>query len=358
VATSEELVWLLHQIRNSGSPIERLKLLARGWRSVRKLSPDDRRRLARELGFDGAEELIEQLAHRGGMSPSNLLSMLHRAEQSDPAVVLDSVRGLVRPERRGAAAGELLDTVSEILVEGEAPGTREPEPSGEPAREAEAEQEAPPAPAPEPTLRLEPSTAAVPGAGGEPAQAPLAERPEVGEPAVVRPAPATARRRPAPPEWSGARDIAEAFPSRSDAALLPGYAAVGTASGLPSAAGLASQLGAESSLLRRLRLLTAAAGRLEAAGLEELQAVLACFPAGWARRRALQRLLEAGVPASLTDAIALLEVLPRLSERLWAATTLAATRRLDEQDREALLAAVASPALRHRLKRRFGGGMA
>jgi len=355
VATSEELVWLLHQIRNSGSPIERLKLLARGWRSVRKLSPDDRRRLARELGFDGAEELIEQLAHRGGMSPSNLLSMLHRAEQSDPAVVLDSVRGLVRPERRSAAAGELLDTVSEILVEGEAPGTREPEPSGEPAREAE---QAPPAPAAEPTLRLEPSAAAVPAAGGEPAQAPLAERPEVGEPAVVRPAPATARRRPAPPEWSGARDIAEAFPSRSDAALLPGYAAVGTASGLPSAAGLASQLGAESSLLRRLRLLTAAAGRLEAAGLEELQAVLACFPAGWARRRALQRLLEAGVPASLTDAIALLEVLPRLSERLWAATTLAATRRLDEQDREALLAAVASPALRHRLKRRFGGGMA
>ncbi len=113
------------------------------------------------------------------------------------------------------------------------------------------------------------------------------------------------------------------------------------------------QLGAEGSLLRRLRRLAAAADRLDEAGIEELGAVLECFPAGWARRRALQRLLEAGVPRSTSDAIALLELLPRPSERLWAATTLAATRRLDDQDREALLAAVPSPALRRRLGRRL-----
>lgn len=112
------------------------------------------------------------------------------------------------------------------------------------------------------------------------------------------------------------------------------------------------QLGAETSLLRRLRLLTTSAGRLEDAGSDELGAVLECFPAGWARRRALQRLLEAGAPRSTSDAIALLELLPRPSERLWAATTLAATRRLDDSERDALLAAVSSPALRRRLGRR------
>jgi len=115
------------------------------------------------------------------------------------------------------------------------------------------------------------------------------------------------------------------------------------------------QLGAEGSLLRRLRRLAASAGRLDEAGIEELGAVLECFPAGWARRRALQRLLEAGVPRSTSEAIALLELLPRPSERLWAATTLAATRRLDESDRDALLAAVPSPALRRRLARRLFG---
>jgi hypothetical protein len=117
------------------------------------------------------------------------------------------------------------------------------------------------------------------------------------------------------------------------------------------------ELDAETSLLRRLRLLTASVDRFEDAGIDELRAVLECFPAGWARRRALQRLLEAGVPGSLTDAIALLDLLQRPLERLWAATTLAAARRLDDRERDALLAAVPTPALRRRLtRRRFGRG--
>jgi hypothetical protein len=102
-----------------------------------------------------------------------------------------------------------------------------------------------------------------------------------------------------------------------------------------------------------LRLLTASVDRFEDAGIDELSAVLECFPAGWARRRALQRLLEAGVPRSVVDAVELLGMLQRPSERLWAATTVGATRRLDESERDALLAAVPSPALRRRLTRRL-----
>jgi hypothetical protein len=99
--------------------------------------------------------------------------------------------------------------------------------------------------------------------------------------------------------------------------------------------------------------LAASARRLDEAGIEELAAVLECFPAGWSRRRALERLLAAGVPRSTPDAITLLELLPRPSERLWAATTLAASRPLDDGERAALLAAVPSPALRYRLERRL-----
>jgi hypothetical protein len=342
VAVSDELVWLLHQIRSSSSPIERLKLLARGWRSVRELSADDRRRLARELGIDGAEDLVEQLARRGGTSPSNLLSMLHRAEETDPATVMDTIRGLGEPERRRAAAGELLDTAADILVDDEARPAQAPGPPGESTGNGAAEH-APPTPAPPPPARQEPSPPAASAVAGEPAQPSLAARPEA---LSVRPPPPLARRRPGAPERPGTR----AAPQPSDAAASP-------LPRPPSETGLAKELGAESSLLSRLRLLTASVDRFEDAGIDELSAVLECFPAGWARRRALQRLLEAGVPRSVGDAVEMLDALQRPSERLWAATALATTRPLDDDERAALLAAVPSPALRRRLtRRRFGRG--
>lgn len=361
MGVSDELLWLLHQIRSSRSPIERLKLLARGWRSVRELSADDRRTLARELGVDGAEELVEQLAHRGGMSPSNLLGMLHRAEQSDPAVVLESIRGLAEPQRRGAAAGELLDTVSEILVDGQAHEAREPPAPGGSGAEVKA-QHTPPAPAFAPTQRhLAAPPAAAPPAGGEPGRplsfsppdSPEPRPPRPGPPGVRPPAAPGRRRSAAAAEKPGTRSAPEAGPGRGRADRRPAERTASAASRPPSETGLAMQLGAESSLLRRLRLLSAAAGRHDDAGLEELRAVLGCFPAGWARRRALQRLLEAGVPRSAADAIELLAVLQRPSERAWAATTLAASRPLDDRERDALLAAVPSPALRRRLGSRM-----
>src|SRR5512139_3347266 len=135
-------------MRSTASPIERLKLLARGWRSLRALSADDRRSLARELGFDGAEQMIDQLARRGGMSPSNLLSVLHEAEQTDPAAVLDTIRGLGEPERRRAAAGELLDTAADILVDDEAQPAPAPGAPGEPTDKVAAEH-GPQAPSPQ-----------------------------------------------------------------------------------------------------------------------------------------------------------------------------------------------------------------
>ncbi|PWB77519.1 MAG: hypothetical protein C3F15_03030 [Holophagae bacterium] len=357
---ADELVGLIHQIRNTASPIERLKLLARGWRSVRALSADDRRSLARELGFDGAEQMIDQLARRGGMSPSNLMSVLHEAEQTDPAAVLDTIRGLGEPERRRAAAGELLDTAADILVDDEAQPAHAPGASGEPTDKVAAEH-GPPAPSPQVLVRQRAAPPAVPAADserGQPSRAPRADAREAGAAgpgaASVRPPAAPARQRPpAVAEKPGTRAAPEVGPRRVRGDRRPAERAASPAPPPPAGAGLATQLGAERSLLRRLRRLAASAGRLDEAGIEEVAAVLECFPAGWARRRALQRLLEAGVPRSTSDAITLLELLPRPSERLWAATTLAASRPLDDGERAALLAAVPSPALRHRLERRL-----
>ena len=87
-----------------------------------------------------------------------------------------------------------------------------------------------------------------------------------------------------------------------------------------------------------------------------LGSLLETFPDGWARRRALQELLRAGVPGSLDDAFVLVEVLGSDRDRLWCLGTLADSREIPERDREAFLASVSSPAARRRLERRLGGG--
>lgn len=91
---------------------------------------------------------------------------------------------------------------------------------------------------------------------------------------------------------------------------------------------------------------------MSAAGLGSL---LEAFPDGWARRRALLELLRAGVPAALDDVFALIETLGSDRDRLWCLGTLAESREIPEQDREAFLAAASTPAARRRLERRLGG---
>jgi hypothetical protein len=91
---------------------------------------------------------------------------------------------------------------------------------------------------------------------------------------------------------------------------------------------------------------------MSAAGLG---ALLETFPDGWARRRALQVLLRAGVPAALEDAFTLVEVLGSERDLLWCLGTLADSREIPQDDREAFLAAANSPAARRRLERRLGG---
>ena len=83
MSVPEELVWLIAQLRGTASRRERIRLLARGWRTLRDLSPADRIAVAHELGFDGAESLVEQLSRRGGTSPAAVLELLERAQAGE-----------------------------------------------------------------------------------------------------------------------------------------------------------------------------------------------------------------------------------------------------------------------------------
>jgi hypothetical protein len=114
------------------------------------------------------------------------------------------------------------------------------------------------------------------------------------------------------PAEGGAAGLAAAAPTANAAVAADAVSRPTTAAGpsIDSSAGsVVAKLTAEPRILARLRLLPRLVGELAGAGHEAFIAVLECFPTGWARRRALERLLAAGQPASVTDAIALVEVL-------------------------------------------------
>lgn len=119
---------------------------------------------------------------------------------------------------------------------------------------------------------------------------------------------------------------------------------------------LAGKLTEAPSLTRRFHALRRHLKEAQDLSGEELRPVLEAFPDGWARRRALLELLRAGTPAALQDALGLVEALGSERDRAWCLGALADERPLSARDREALLAAVPTPAARRRLEGRLGGG--
>jgi hypothetical protein len=341
VTTSEELVWLIERLRGARSRRSRLRLLFEAWETVRALSPADRLAVARELGFDGAERLVEEAAQGRGLDPAPFVEALGGVERSAGREVTDVLRGLADPARRTETVDRLLAGAGRWVADLEPPqpqaehigGEASVEAPDEGGDEADARHEK----APEPVVAATPS----PLAG-----AVAAERAPGGASVPVGPQPAE----------GGAAGPAAAAPTADAAVAADAVSRPITAAGPfigTSAGSVVAKLTAEPRILARLRLLPRLVGELAGEGHEVFIGVLECFPAGWARRRALERLLAAGQPASVADAIALVEVLARPSERLWACTTLAESRPLDGGEREALLAAAPSAALRCRLGRRL-----
>ena len=58
MSTQPKLTALLHELQHARSPLAQARVLARSWRTLRELSPTDRKLLARQTGFDGAEEIF------------------------------------------------------------------------------------------------------------------------------------------------------------------------------------------------------------------------------------------------------------------------------------------------------------
>ena len=118
MSTQRKLTALLYELQHARSPLAQARVLARAWRTVRELSPTDRRLLARHAGFDGAEEILEGLSQRkGGLAPAMLLRVLANARGTDGSAVSELLAAFRDPERRDEAISLGAELASDLLAE-------------------------------------------------------------------------------------------------------------------------------------------------------------------------------------------------------------------------------------------------
>lgn len=370
MGAQRELNALLFEVQAAETPVERAKIVARAWRTVRDLNALDRRLLVRHAGFEGAEQIVEGLAaRRGGMAPALLMRMLGNARASDGAALRDLLQSIQDPARRGGLAEQGARVAAELLRE---PATDPPQ---EMVEEAEVESrdfdEIAAATAEEALAALNAIDASreADGPGGsksaEPASADVPESRHVARPA---PAPGLARGpRPAgPPPRApeiGPTGLKRA-PVRHSAA--PGWTTLSEPPVSPPAPGpekkgdaasfdaakVLSALGAGDSVVSRLLVLHRELDAFRGSSTATLHELLLSFPDGWPRRRALMSLIRSGVVSAPEGAVELAATLEREPDRRWCLGLVASG------------AALKGPALQRALdlvdstwaKRRLAGG--
>jgi hypothetical protein len=297
--TQRKLTALLHELQHARSPLAQARVLARAWRTVRELSPTDRRLLARHAGFDGAEDILEGLSKRkGGLAPAMLLRVLANARATDGSAVSELLAAFRDPERRDEALSLGAELASDLLAE---PPAEETTPEiGDAIEELQAVKasiiETPEealaalnAPEPEPMPEPEPEA---------PPPPPVVDWSRWREPmASSEPEHAPREEEPLPPSASGSR--------RFEARAVMGA------------------LGAQQSVFSQLRVLRRELSGFAGSSTDTLRELIETFPDGWARRRALCALLETGIPAEARGALELVSCLGRELDRRWCLGLLA-----------------------------------
>jgi hypothetical protein len=306
---------LVRELRNVSSPIQRIKLLGRGWRTLRRLDRSQLQELARRAGLERAEGYLEILAReKGRLSPSLLLQIVQRFKGVDTGDVNDLVRDLGDPERREELLRGGLEAVEDWLDE---PDAEDREPAAEPPPAADPEPD-------EPDIPIVPAVAEPPEAAVEveppPPKAPAAPTPTWPAGPAARP---TAAAVPKPPSVAPPRELAVVPPRLESTDEGPDE--------------VLRLLKDAPSTQRRLAVLRREIERVAELDVEGLHRLLDLFPDGWARRRALAALLVAGVPAKLVHAVFLIEQLASPTARRWCAGTLLDSRQLTEDERRALI---------------------
>ena len=309
-----QLSRLIRELRGAASPVQRLKLLGLGWRTLRGLSTEQRRQIASQLGFEGAEEIVENLASRRGLSPARLLQTVGRLKNVDAARIEDVVEGLRDPRRRRDLLRRGLEAVERRL--GDAAAEPEASPPEAAPPEAAPPEAAPPEVAAEAVeLDQQEVEALIP----TPVSAP---RPEpVPRPAVATVAAAVV----------ATPSVRRAEPAREPERPEP------TPQRRPEVDSIVDRLHRAPTLMERFRILRLDVDQARGLYVQELSRLLDAFSTDWSRRRALDALLRAHVPGDLQQAISLIESVPSPRGRHWCVSTLLDRWELSEPERRALL---------------------
>jgi hypothetical protein len=374
MSSQKKLNALLFELQTAQSPLAQAKTLARAWRTLRELSPTDRRLLARHVGFDGAEEMLEGLAtKRGGLAPAVLLQALAKARTADRATVGDLVARLKRPEARGQVLAESLDFASSLLEDPGAGNNAEGPPSDDVAEALDELQavQAPPVETPEEALEALNALDAAPGdtseatkektSGDDPTERVVEETTETEAEASDKPTVRVTLKPPPPPpppprpvpdavDWSRWESAGESRSETAPSVTAPEPSSDSPELPLFDAFAVLGALGAQSSIGSQLRVLRRELTGFEGSSLHTLRQVVAAFPDGWARRRALAALLEAGIPSDPGGAIELVETLEQESNRRWCLGILARRGVLWGSNLERALELLSSPAARRRIE--------
>jgi hypothetical protein len=268
-----------------------------------------------------------------------------------PDRIGELVRGLTDPDQRAGTADRLMDAATGWLEEEAAiAGAAEPEElgEGEPLEIEEAVIQAKPPPPPPAVAEKEPPLDV---AQEEHAAVEVVEGVEESTADHGKAAPTTDEAEAPEPtplpedDEEGWRPVVEEPPAPpKEMSIMPAAPDVGS---------VAAALAAVTALTSRFRVLAEVVDDLEGASARQLGEVIELFPSGWARRRAIEVLFRAGVPRRLGAALELVSQLDRPSERMWALSTLVTTRDLDDDERDAVIAAAISPSFRRRLRLRL-----
>jgi hypothetical protein len=306
-----EIDELVEALESAHSPWQKVKVLAKGWQTVRKLRPDERLLVAKHVGLEGAEVFLDKLGDPyRGLPTDELLGIVRAAEAEDFERWKAIVSRLRTPEERQALLRKGIGQAKKALL-AEPVELDEPE-----TRAAETVEDVPPLP-PVEELEVNRDTEGI-------------------EVAVERKEP-----------WEGEDQTVEPDAKvevPEEVALEPG----------PEPTNLSERLALTGTVLSRLQRFNALRGEMRDLEGSTLGQLLKSLPPGWARRRALSRLYEAGIPEDLQDALALLDTQERRADRLWCLSVLVDSRTLSPDEKGTLLARAESPAFRRRLESRMG----
>lgn len=332
---------LLLELRSAKTPLAQAKVLARAWRTLRELSPTDRRLLARHVGFDGAEEMLERLATRkAGWAPAMLLQVLSNARNTDASTVSEIIEAIGDPDRTEEALGKGADLAAELLTAPE-------------SKEGDGEVAEAPGGMPDPASGRESS----PEEGPD-----LLSTREEEEPTDGKEAPgpvADVERVPGPDpaqvidwnRWDRGDSVHRSAPSALEESQPVAFK-VGAGGREPNR--LAADLARDPSVLPRLRRLRRELPSLAGADAQALLGVIDAFPEGWARRRALTALLDGGIPADPCEAVELVAACERELDRRWCLGILARREGLEGEALDRAVDLLTSPAARRRLRAAAG----